>query len=315
MKSDKLINFGELLKEAWQYIWSFKYLWLLGILAGGGISASTNNFSYFLNSGSDAKDWQSLSNHTVANGMPSMGRVLGASDSAISAIAILVVTIVALAFCLVLIYLNITARGAIISAVDKLDLDKKFSLAESWHYGHKYFWKILGFNVLFALLIIIPTLFLAAPIIMMVVVKWYIPAVIVGLFFLLIFIVYVTYISLSIQYGERILVLENKGAWDSIKLGTQFLNKNWKNVLLTYLILIAVMVGAGTVLAIGVLLVGGILFAIAFGIYLLNQTVAIIIAIPFGLALFCALLVANGMISSYQSTLLTLVYKEIKSNN
>jgi len=129
---------------------------------------------------------------------------------------------------------------------------------------------------------------------------------------LLIFIIYAIYISISIQYAERILVLENKGAWDSIKLGTQFINKNWRNVLLTYLVLLAVMIVAGILLIIGILLVGGILFGATLGLYFINSIVAIVVAIPLALAFLIALLVINGLISSYQSSLLTLDYREIK---
>lgn len=316
MKSDKIINFGELLKKAWQFVWKFKYLWLLGILTGGGASASTNNLSYLINSSPNTDDWQnSMSGHNLANNIPPIEKVLGASDTALTAAIIITISITIIIISLLIIYLNVTARGAIISAVNGIDRDKNFRLTESWHYGHKYFWKIFGFSIIFSLLIILPMIFLAAPVAIMVAVRWYVPAIIIGVLFLLIFVIYIIYLSLAIEYGERILVLENKGAWESITLGTQFLNKNWKNVLLTYLILIAVMIGAGTVLAVGILLVGGILFAMVFGLYFINQVTAIIVAIPLGLALFVVLLAANGIISSYRSTIITLAYKEIKSIN
>lgn len=316
MRSDKIVNFGELLKKAWQYVWKFKYLWLLGILTGGGASSGSSNFSLPANSWPNNNDWQnSMTGHNLTDAVPSLGKVLGASGTSLPIVLMLVIALAVFLLLILFIYLSITARGAIISAVNGIDSGKNFSLAESWHYGHKYFWKILGFSILSFLIIFVPLLFLATPVVIMAMLKWYIPAIIVGVLFLIIFVLYAIYIALSIQYGERILVLENKGSWDSIKDGMQFFRNNWKNVLLTYLILIALMIGAGTALVIGLLIVGGSLAAIVYGLYLANQTVAIILAIPLGLILFTALLAANGLIASYQSTLITLVYKEIRASD
>lgn len=315
MKTDKIVDFGEVLKKAWQHVRKYKYLWLLGLLAGSGSGVSSNNFSWVMDSSSSPSNWRPESIYNLPSSIPSMGRVLGAADSTVSSVSVLIITLITLMLFVVVIYLNITARGAIISAVDKINQEKENTLSDSWKNGHKYFWRILGFSIIFALLIIVPLLFLATPVVIMVVVRWYIPAVIIGIVFLLLFIVYAIYLSLSVQYGERILVLENEGAWDSIKAGTQFLHKNWKNVLLAYLILLAVMFGAVAILAIGIILVVGTLFGIVYGVYLLNSVVAIILAIPLGLALLVAFLTASGVVSSYRSTFITLVYSEIKSND
>lgn len=315
MKTDKIVNFGEVLKKAWHHVWKFKYLWLLGILAGGGTSMSSNNISSLSNLNTRSKDWQNFNTDSLTSFATSAGKVLGAANTSFPIILTIIIVLAVILLLLIFIYLNITARGAIISAVDGIDKDRNISLSQSWHMGHKYFWKILLFAILVCLLLLIPLLFLATPVVIMAMVRWYIPAIVVGLLFLLLFMVYAFYITLSMQYGERILVLENKQAWDSIKLGVNFFNKNWKNVLLAYLILIALMIGAGLVLAIGLFIIGGTFFGVVFGLYFANHNAAIIVAIPLGLALFAALLVASGLISSYQSTLLTLVYKEIKSNN
>lgn len=318
MKSEKIINFGELLSRAWKYVWKFKFLWLLGLLAGGSAGVSGNNLSYLFNStpNSKTKDWQSIfSGHSMASSLPNSGKVLGVADMATPVFVMLLIFLLLLILVFLFVYLRINSKGAIICAVDRIDQDKKTSLAEAWSLGHKYFLRILGFSILYSLIIILPLLFLATPVIIMAVVRWYIPAIIVGIIFSLIYVVYAIYLALSVEYGERILVLKNKRSWESIKLGIDFFNKNWKNVLLTYLILIAVMLAAGTVLALGIILVCVILGALIYGVYLLNSIAAVIVGVPIALAFIIVMFVACGFIASFRSTILTLAYKEIVKLN
>lgn len=315
MNSSKLIDFGKLLKISWQYVWRYKFLWFLGILIGGGVSTSGNNFSYLFNSNSEKQNWQNYFDSNKLDSISGAGKVLGQSNYLSSTSVIIFIALIVLVLAVVMIYLQVTARGAIISAVDKIDQNKHVSLSQSWRTGHKYFWKIFFYSVLVCLIIFVPLSFLSAPIILMATIRWYIPAIIIGMIFLLIIIVYIIYISLIAQYGERILVIENRGPWESIKAGLVFFNKNWKNVLLFYLIIVAVMLASGAALMFASLMVVGILAAIIYGIYTLSSTVAIIVSIPIVLALLILMLVISGIISSYQSTFITLAYKEIIKNN
>ena len=97
----------------------------------------------------------------------------------------------------------------------------------------------------------------------------------------------------------------------AISDGVRFFHRHWKNVGLMYLINIAVSMIGSIAIAFGFLLVGGILFLIGLTLYAINSTVAIIYAIPIGLILIIALLIASGIISAYKSAIFTLTYKEI----
>ena len=313
MNTTKLVDFGSVIKKAWQYTWKYKYLWFLGILTGGGFSGGGNNINYLINSGSENQNWQNIFHNHAVSSSPIMGKILGATDYSISTGFIVFMSLLGLILAIALIYLQITARGAIITAVDKLDQNQHFTLGNSWHAGHKYFWRIFLFTLLLVFIILVPLAFLFTPVAIMASLRWYIPAVIVGIIFALIFVVYAIYIALIVQFGERILVLEDKGPWQSIIIGEKFFRKNWKNVLLTYLINMAVAMLAGIVVVIACLIVVGLLFGIVYGIYTANSTAAIVVAIPLGLAVLIALMIIGGIISAYQSSILTLAYKEIKN--
>lgn len=313
MNSSKLIDFGNILKKSWQCVRKYKYLWLLGILTGGGLNAGSNNINYIFDSSNQKQDWQSFwQNHNFSQ-LSDTGKVLGASDYSLSTNMIITIAVLGFILAVVFIYLQVTARGAIISAVDEINRGENFTLGQSWRAGHKCFWRILLYTLLLMLIMIIPLAVLAIPVAIMASIRWYVPAIIVGLVFALIFIVYAIYIALIVQYGERILVIENKGPWESFITGSKFFRMNWKNVLITYLINIAIAVVAGIAIVISSLIVFSVLFGIVYGIYFINLTAAIIVAIPFGLAVFAALLIIGGILSAFQSSFVTLSYKEIKN--
>ena len=313
------IDFLKILKNSWSYVWKYKFLWLLGLLAGGGgLNYSGGNFSYLWN-GSDTEKLKNLpplhGGDVAINNLPAAGRVLGGSTQD-TTLFFAIVALLILVFALLFIYLNITAQGAIIKSVERIDSDRTIKLGQSWHFGHKYFWRVLGFSLFYGLvLILLPLLVLSTPVVIFAVSSLTIPAIIFGVLFFLVYFVYVIYLALIMPYAIRLLVLEDYPVIKSITKGFHFFNKNWKNAVLMYLIILAVMTAASIVLGIALLISGGILVLIGVGMYLLNTIVGIIYTVIFGLALFIALMIAAGLISSYQSTVLTLTYRNIKALN
>lgn len=306
------IDFVEIIKKSFRYILKYKYLWLLGLLAGGG-GIGFGNSGYTM-SQSDFNNFEPLKNSgdvSMQNIGSISGKVLGV-ESGINTTIWFILAITILALIILFIYFSITARGAIVFSVDKIDSGKDLSFSQAWRGGYKYFWKILLLSIIFGLIIFIPILVFAGIIVGLVLLKLTVTAIILGLLFLLIFIAFVIYISLIIPYSERILIIENISTLKSITHGIKFFNRNWKNALLMYLILIALNIGASIVLAIGLGTIVIVLILIGLLFYAINIILVWIFGVLAGLAVLIFLLVATGIIQSYNSTVFTLTYREIK---
>lgn len=309
------IDFVEIIKKSFRYIFKYKYLWLLGLLAGGGGMGFQN--SGYTMSGSDINNFKNFEplkksgEVSIQNIGTVSGKVLGV-DSGISAGIWLAIAITILALIILFIYLSVTARGAIVSSVNKIDSGESLNFSQAWRGGYKYFWRIFLLSILLCLIIFIPILVLGGIIVGLILLKLNITAIILGILFLLVFIAFVIYLSLIVPYAERILILENVSPLKSIISGIKFFNKNWKNTLLMYLILIALNIGAGIALAIGLGIIVLVLILIGLLFYAISSILLWIYVVLAGLVVLVLLLIASGIIQSYNSTAFTLTYREIK---
>lgn len=316
-----MIDFGKILKRSFQITIKNRYLWFLGLLAGG----STFGFSYGNGfSGVNEDNFQkfkdfngkvSILDSTHAN-VRGVGQVLGESVGKLSSDEVLVLGIIVAIILLLLvgaIYLSITAKGAIVKAYLSHYDNKEMTLRESWSFGHKFFWRRLSFGILVCLLIILPLLVLLIPIIILAIYEHIWIAVGLAFYFAFVFFIYVFYLSLIIPYAERKLFLESLPVTESLKRGYKFFNKNWKNLALTYLILVGVQLAFAFAFGIAFLIVAGILFLIGWLFYTLSAVVAIIYGIIFGLILLIAIFCLSGAINAFSSGILTFAYSEVKS--
>ena len=314
MKSDT-IDFIKIVKQGYKIIIKNKYLWLLGLLAGAG-DAGLSNSGYSLsgtdfNNFRDFEPFKNINSNSFQNLGAQGGKILGA-ETGMGITAWLLVSILALAIIILMIYLSTTARGAIISSVAKIDSGENSNLANAWKLGHKYFWKIFLISIFYALIILVPVSVLAGIIVALVLLHMNITALIFGILFFLCLFIFLFYFSLVIPYSERILVLENSSPYNALIAGFKFFNKNWKNVLIMYLAVLVVGIGVSFALAVslGVILI--VLVPIGVMFYYLSHILLWFYAIPVSLLLFAALLIASGIIQSYNSALYTLTYKEIQ---
>lgn len=312
------IDFVAIIKKAFHFVLKYKYLWLFGLLAGGS-GAGFNNSGYTM-SGTDMeklKDLNPLKNSgdvSLQNIGSVGGKIMGV-ESGTNIATWIVLAVVILALVILCIYLSVTARGAIVLSVDKIDSGQDLNCWQAWRGGYKYFWKIFLLSIIFGLIIFIPILVLGGIIAGLAFLKLTVTAIVLGLLFLLIFIIFVVYLSLIIPYSERILIIENISLTESVLGGVKFFNKNWKNAVLMYLILAALNIGASIALAIGLGTVIIVLVLIGLLFYAINIVLVWIYGVLAGLLIIALLLTATGMIQSYYSTTITLTYREIKKLN
>ena len=292
-------------------------MWLLGFLAGGSFYQG-GNYSFNDSDFEKLKDWKNLpdSNNVAAASVKSAEKVLGDSvSSAMSSTAFWVILFFLIIIIIIFIYLHFTARGAIIKSAEQLDAGKSLGLKNAWAFGRQYFWRVFIFSLVMAGIILLGLLIAATPIVLLAIFEQTLAAIIFGIIFFLVFLVYLIYLSLVSTYAERILILENKRAIESIKLGIKFFNKSWKTIAVVYLIVMAISLIAAMVVIIAIIVpilfltgIGALFYLISSGLTFIYATIAILALV----VLFCTLM---GMLNAYISTVYTLTYNELKSSD
>src|SRR5512136_1813143 len=131
------MDFGYVLKRAWEIIWKFKILWIFGILAScGQASGSGGSNSGFRFSGQD--NTAGFQVQQYFNQHPGLTTFL-----IILAIIIIVILVV------LAILLGTVGRVGLIRGTLKAEQGaSKLTFGELWREGLKYFWRVFGLNLL-----------------------------------------------------------------------------------------------------------------------------------------------------------------------
>lgn len=299
------VDYKELVLKPFKLAWRYKWLWVFGLFAGGGVSGgSGGNFNF--NNGSSP--WRG--NRPMPR-MDAIFRNLG--DWARVHIALIIVVIVALmVLFLVKIILTVISQGALIGAAERLDKDEEIGFTEAFGVGWHNFWSILGFGLLLFLIILVPILLLfpigiivalTAPLLLI----FFVPLI-------LVFIPIAIAVGLIGSLGPRFIVIDGHGAVAAVTEAWRLLWRRLGPVALTWLISVGLAIGFGMaiVIVLMVLLVPtGIAAFLVFraGFSLIKLAVFVFI----GLAILAALLVAVGAFGAYHSVYWTLAFRQMRA--
>ena len=131
------MDFGNVLRRAWDITWRWKALWILGFLAALGQGGGANTGSSF-------------SGGNMQNGnMPNFDMPAGVEGLLIG------LGCLALIIGLALWVVSIIARGGLIAGVAQVEDTGDTSFGRAWAVGRTRFWSLFGIGVLVALPIII----------------------------------------------------------------------------------------------------------------------------------------------------------------
>jgi len=130
------MDYGKVLRRAWEITWRWKILWVLGFLvalgSGGGGGGGGGGTSY----SGDSSDW----GYTFRHGVPTeVWAMIGALVclGLIVAIAIWVASVI--------------ARGGLIAGVQQIEEEGTTSLGSAWRIGVRRFWTLFGIGILAAI--------------------------------------------------------------------------------------------------------------------------------------------------------------------
>jgi hypothetical protein len=286
----KKIPYIEILKQAGRIVWQNRFLLWFGLLMALGSPGSFNvgNNNDFGSQGEAAKNFFALH----------WGIVLA-------------LVIIVFVIGIILFLISLIAKAGLVKSVNVVAQNKETNFKAGWKSGKKYFGKLFKLGLLFLFAIFAIVIILAVPVIYLVAIKFWIGAILVGIFAIAIFIPIIFIFSLTKIYAEFYIILSDLRIRSAIEAGYGLLVKNIGNSIIFALLLVAVSIVAGIVLLpiAGIALVILIPTGVAF--YYLSK---IAFAIFFGLAILlflAAILFVSAIFQTYKTAAWTLFFQEI----
>ncbi len=332
------MNYTRILKRAWEILWSYRTLWVFGVLlaltAGGGGNGSGFNYS-----GRGSGPTFNLP-PDVMRDLRALGR--GMQDWFSRADVGAFIGLGAALLCLILLLtilgkvVNYVSQAALMRMVDGLEARGE---KVSWREGFRLGWSRAAWRLfLLDLLVYLPLgivfigLFGCAllPVIISAAARGepsgaaIFGTVILILPLILLVVIIGAAVSLVMNLARRQCVLGDKGVVESLRLGVALLRQRFGDLVVIWLILIGVMIGYSILLIPLVFLLMGVGALVGVGVgaavyFLLRglaaSTSAILVAIFFGLTPFIVILAVpltflEGLRQTYYSTAWTLAYRE-----
>lgn len=291
-----MFSYRILLKQAWDISWKHKYLWFLGLFAS--LIASSGAWEYRLltenlNQGLINGSYYRLSS-ILALGELLKNFCLGVVDlfhydflTILNALSLLIIAFVLLVF---FIWLAVACQAALIGDVKKISNSKKkdleLSIRDSLTEGHRYFWTVLGLNILIKILVSFSFFLISLPLLFMVIKD---TAALTAIYTIL-FVIFVPVsmgLSLMLKYAIAYKVLDNKSLVASLENGSKLFGKNWLVSLEMAVILFIInFLASGLILAVLSLfllplLLLGLMFKLTW-LVILMILLAIVVVVVFG---------------------------------
>jgi hypothetical protein len=287
------MDFGYVLKRAWQIIWKFKVLWIFGILAScgqaGGSGGSNSGYRF---SGQDLNLSPNIS-------LPHL-------DPVIIALLIGAGIFVILALIVLAILLGTVGRVGLIRGTVKAEQGAvRLTFGELWRDGLQYFWRVFGLNLLVGVII-----FLGVMAVIMVMI---IPTVFTfGLCLIpliCLFIPAMWVVSVLIEQANVALVVENLGITEAISRGWRVVRDNIGNMIVMSLILfLGIGLIGGLIIGIPLLIVGTpAMMGVVAGTSAALRNGMIVSGLLF-LVYLPVLFLLSGILKSYTTSAWTLTY-------
>lgn len=289
-----MIDYGDLIKRSYQILIRYKFLWLFGFIVAF-TSGGYGNYSNFSSSEKSGNEFQR--NFKIFEKFSSINIAL-----------ILFLIGIAIIIGIVFLILRYISTAALISSVDDIEKQRDASVKKGFTNGWHHWLYILGIDLVIfiplTLIIIIILTILVGPGILLIILKKMIAGIVLLVIGALIAIVLI--IALAIFSGLlellsiRYKIIKNESVFASISLAFKLITAKIGQVIITWLITVAIGIITGIILAIP----GLIFAAIFFGLALISFALAILVAFPF-VILFSF---ASGIIQTYISTLWTLAF-------
>lgn len=292
------MDFGYVLRRAWQIIWKFKVLWIFGILASCGQASGSggSNSGYRFSGGQ-------------GNFPTRLEQWFNQLDPTVITILIIVAVFIVLILVVLSILLGTVGRVGLIRGTVKAEQGaERLTFGELWREGLAYFWRVFGLNLLIGLIIFVVVLAIFVPgVILTVITAGIFALCLIPLICLLVPVMWA--VSVVIEQANIALVVENLRITEALKRGWQVVRENIGSVIVMSLILVlgVGLVGGAIIGLPALLVIAPVLAGYASGTASAIQTGWIVTGVFF-LIYLPFLLLFSGILRSYTSSAWTLTY-------
>jgi len=295
----------KILKRAWHILWSYRALWVFGLIlaltAAGSSGGSGNNGARFSgdgnNQGYDAPlpgNWREEIGRAFSeagkeiervfeNGLPALGISRGELTALlwIGAAFILVMMLIGIVMAIA----RYVSETAVIRMVDEYEAtDTKMTVREGFRIGwSRTSWRLFLINLIVSIpvFVLLAVMAIAGFVIYRMVVGGNEAVIatgiisVIGIVFLLLFVVVIVSIILGLlrHFFWRASALEDLGVVDSLRRGFEMVRENWKDVGLMWLIMIGLGIAWALVSVIAIIITIPVVVITAVG-------AALIVAVP-----------------------------------
>lgn len=337
------MDYSHILKRSWNILWSYRALWIFGIIialttprgnnsGGSGRGSGSSNTGNFFNRQTPDSIRREFSKLAEI-----FNQWFDAETQRTMVIIAITVMAVLMLIGLVMAVGRYVSQTAMIRMVDRYESS---GVKVSWREGFRLGWSRSAWRLFLTNLVIFLPLFV---VILLMIGSAFLPVILgmaastgltwagvvssIGLAMLVGFVIFlvVTALSLVMEIISRVVVLQETGVIEGIRLGLNLVKDHFKDVVLMWLILIGVQLGYLLVLIPALLIVGTVSFLVSggvgTGVYFLSQvisdpTTGWIVAGIAGLILFITLLAIpmvflGGLLETYLSTAWTLAYRSV----
>jgi len=132
------MDYGALIRQAWAITWRYRFLWLLGVLAGGAVGLPSFNGGGGGGWRTDQRDIEQVSPTLAAFGQQV------ATWAELHVGLLIGLAILGLGLLLVLLVLSFIAQGGMAQATADLGTGHTSSLGRAWSAGVHLFWRFVG---------------------------------------------------------------------------------------------------------------------------------------------------------------------------
>ena len=223
--------YRNILKQAWMISWRNKYLWFFGIFAallgnGAGLEIVTRGFSdgagsnFWIGwerfSSTGIFSWQAL--HNI--------RMLMVEDS-FAMILVLLVLLTVLILLGFLLWLSIASQIALVNNSAAFINKKSANFQDGLSAGAKYFWPVLGVNILVKVSIFLIFILISLPVIFTAGKVNLLTANFIYVIAFILFIPLAIGLSFMAKYAIAYLIIKKDDFWESLKDGWRLFLDNW----------------------------------------------------------------------------------------
>jgi hypothetical protein len=305
------MQYDKLIRDAWALTWRHRFLWILAVLAGGGVGVPALNSVPGPSVRSGSPSAQEVPSELTAFGQSAAAWAL-ANVGLLVTLGILLSTLL-----LVLLVVSFVASGGMAQATADLATGRPSSLGRAWSAGVHLFWRFVGLWLVLVLMAVVVASLIAAVVAAMVGVYMAgAPAagialgVLIGLPLVVVLMAAGLCVSIIVAFAQRAIAVEDLGPLEALRSSSSLMRVHLGESALTWLINFGLAVSCGAACLVGLVAMLSVLGALGFAIFALAGVGTLSIAYlgVGGLLLLLGGLLVSGVSNTFFWNYWTLAY-------